>query len=835
MAQILDAWVAKGKYGKLLELWVKGLAFDWRRLYGEARPRRISLPTYPFARERYWVDRWRASLWRQGITRGRRWSLDAASVAASEHVGSVGAAVQHKADRGGVLSRDHVVDGARVLPGVAHLEMARAAAEAATAAAAAGKMHLRNVTWLRPVVVGTEGLELHIELVADEEGRIDYEIYSGAAGGGDDARVIYSQGRVVVGSAIQVADLDIGALQTTCANRTVPVEDCYALMEAQGILHGESHRAMTALSVGTDEKARTQVLAQLELPACVESTSGDYVLHPSLMGGALQASIGLSLTGESSASSSVPFALEEVWVNSRCPAHGFAWVRPQETAPGKLDIDVCDEAGQVCVRLRGYITRAAIAKTSNSASTGTLLAKRIWRAREPEAFATPAYEQHLIVACGVTDWTRELDAEVRSALPHARCIVIADDEKEIGRRYEAAVLQVSQVLQQIVRDRPRDDVLIQAAVGVSGQDALLGGLSGLLKAARQEHPKLKGQVIGFEADASAAQIVMQLQKSARAPQQEEVRYRGGERKVRSWQELPSDLAREVPWRESGVYLVTGGAGGLGLIFAEAIARDTRDAVIVLTGRSELDERRRARLSAIEGLGARVEYRVVDVADAEAVRSLIASMRENHGGVTGIIHAAGVHRDRFLLKKTPEEVRAVLAPKVAGVLNLDEATRELTLEFMVLFSSGAGSFPYVGQSDYAAANAFLDRYAAYRNELVRHGERWGRTVSIAWPWWRDGGMHLDAAGARLHREAGMLQLETASGLQAFYQALSAGEDEIAVLAGELSLLREHLSGAAAAEQRPKAEPTVDRRVLVEKTLHRLKGVLSEVAQTQAGAG
>ena len=49
-------WVERGKYGKLLELWVKGLSFDWRRLYGEAKPRRISLPTYPFAKERYWVE-----------------------------------------------------------------------------------------------------------------------------------------------------------------------------------------------------------------------------------------------------------------------------------------------------------------------------------------------------------------------------------------------------------------------------------------------------------------------------------------------------------------------------------------------------------------------------------------------------------------------------------------------------------------------------------------------------------------------------------------------------------------------------------------------------------
>jgi len=56
MASIVDGWVEQGKYGKLLELWVKGLSFDWERLYGEARPRRISLPTYPFAKERYWVE-----------------------------------------------------------------------------------------------------------------------------------------------------------------------------------------------------------------------------------------------------------------------------------------------------------------------------------------------------------------------------------------------------------------------------------------------------------------------------------------------------------------------------------------------------------------------------------------------------------------------------------------------------------------------------------------------------------------------------------------------------------------------------------------------------------
>ncbi|XPG76799.1 hypothetical protein ABL840_15860 [Variovorax sp. NFACC27] len=56
MGRTIDAWLSKGKLHKLVELWVRGLAFDWARLYdGEVTPRRISLPTYPFARERYWV------------------------------------------------------------------------------------------------------------------------------------------------------------------------------------------------------------------------------------------------------------------------------------------------------------------------------------------------------------------------------------------------------------------------------------------------------------------------------------------------------------------------------------------------------------------------------------------------------------------------------------------------------------------------------------------------------------------------------------------------------------------------------------------------------------
>jgi len=74
----------------------------------------------------------------------------------------------------------------------------------------------------------------------------------------------------------------------------------------------------------------------------------------------------------------------------------------------------------------------------------------------------------LVVLCGGREWAQKVEAEVKSALPQARCVVVADQGAEgIARRYEAAVLQVLDVLQRIVQGRPKDQVLIQAVVPVA--------------------------------------------------------------------------------------------------------------------------------------------------------------------------------------------------------------------------------------------------------------------------------------------------------------------------------------------------------------------------------
>jgi polyketide synthase PksN len=138
-------------------------------------------------------------------------------------------------------------------------------------------------------------------------------------------------------------------------------------------------------------------------------------------------------------------------------------------------------------------------------------------------------------------------------------------------------------------------------------------------------------------------------------------------------------------KQNGVYLLTGGAGGLGYLLAEYLAKQVK-AKLVLTGRSALSETRSASMQSLKTLGSEVIYFQADVSKREEVNRLITKAKSHFNQINGIIHCAGVLKDARLLNKTAEDMKAVLAPKVHGTLYLDEATKTESLDFFVLFSS-----------------------------------------------------------------------------------------------------------------------------------------------------
>jgi acyl transferase domain-containing protein/acyl carrier protein/SAM-dependent methyltransferase len=386
----------------------------------------------------------------------------------------------------------------------------------------------------------------------------------------------------------------------------------------------------------------------------------------------------------------------------------------------------------------------------------------------------------------------------------------------------------------------------QIVTRADAPDELLDGLTGLIRTARLEDPSRQIQCVALEPEAfqTRAAFAAALRGAAERADCVALRHHGAGLETRTWQEVP-DTAQAIPWKDGGVYLITGGAGGLGLLFAQEIARRAVAPRIVLAGRSSLDATRRAALDALADTGAVASYHQADIADPAATSRLVTDILAAHGTLNGVIHSAGVLADALIRHKTEEEFRGVLAPKVAGTRNLDAATANLDLDLFVLFSSGAGVFGNPGQADYAAANAWQGGFARQRARQAQLGRRSGRTLAIHWPLWEDGGMRPGEAVERLWAERiGLRPLGTAAGMAAFYRAMATGSAEMLVLCGDAERLRAYFAlggdapvplpkehpaeGPAEADPAPAAAPP-NAGELRPAVLSRLKRLLGEIVK------
>ncbi|GAT69455.1 acyl transferase [Planomonospora sphaerica] len=325
------------------------------------------------------------------------------------------------------------------------------------------------------------------------------------------------------------------------------------------------------------------------------------------------------------------------------------------------------------------------------------------------------------------------------------------------------------------------DVLTAGTQGVLGPDLRRpehATVAGIAKVVPLEAPWLSVRHIDLEAAAETTEmaagepagtgavpygfgpVLAELARDPRLDAPEEgtppspVVLRSGRRWVRGYEPVP--VAAPAPrdgapegLREGGVYLVTGGLGGIGLTLAEDLARRVR-ARLVLLGRSGLPPRqewealaggmdRTARAVAavrrMEEAGAEVLVLAADVTDPASVRRARDEALARFGRIDGIVHAAGLPGGGMAEVKERAEAERVMAPKLAGTIALREAFGDLEPDFVLLCSSVTAVAGGFGQVDYCAANNFLDAYA----------QTWpGRVVSVNWGAWLEVGMAAEVA-------------------------------------------------------------------------------------------
>jgi polyketide synthase 12/myxalamid-type polyketide synthase MxaB len=244
-------------------------------------------------------------------------------------------------------------------------------------------------------------------------------------------------------------------------------------------------------------------------------------------------------------------------------------------------------------------------------------------------------------------------------------------------------------------------------------------------------------------------------------------------------------AAEAPISANATYLVTGGLGGLGVFTAQWLVEQGARCVVLL-GRHTPSSEAHAVLQELQAQGAAIHTYQVDVAQRDQLAAILDTIATTMPPLRGIIHAAGVLDDGVVLQQDRTRFDKVFAPKVQGAWNLHELTRSLSLDFFVLFSSASAVLGSAGQSNYAAANAFMDALAHQRYALG------APALSLDWGAWAGAGMA--APLQRRLQESGQGLIAPEQGMRIMARLLELSAVQVAVLPADWRKLAAQVAAA-----------------------------------------
>ncbi|WP_410639156.1 type I polyketide synthase [Amycolatopsis sp. lyj-346] len=712
--------------------------------------RRTDLPTYAFQRERFWP--------RGGAT--PRGDATAAGLGVGGHP-MVGAVVRPAESDEVLLTsrlsvsghpwlRGHVVGGAVVLPGTVFAELALRAGDEA------GTPCLDELTLEAPLVLPERGgVQLQLRVSAPrEDGRRTLTIHSRPEDGDDLTWVRHATGA-------------LGPQRTPGAGfpwpptaEPVDLSGHHERLADAGLSYEGTFRGLTAAWRSGEE-----VFAEVALPADDAGEAGAFGLHPALFDACLHA-IGL-LGGEAG----LPFAWEGVQLHATGAAS--VRVRISRAGPG-VSLAIADSSGALVAEVAALRLRQPAEVRPPGGTGQENLYRLTWT-----PLAVDSRDLTDVGVLGASELlpTAEKFADLEAAAAAAPGLVVLPLLEPPGDDPAAAALDVTtRVLDLLQRwladDRLRETRLAVVTRGATEGNPVAAAVWGLVRSAQAEHP---GRVTLVDLDDTGAGIEAALTAGEPQVAVKNGRVHGGRLARVALQEAKNFGDPD------GTVLITGGTGGLGAVFARHLAAEHGMRRLLLVSRSGGDPAEVATLVAeLAAHGTEATAAACDVADRAALKALLDGLEHP---LTAVVHSAGVLDDGVLGSQTPDSLERVLTPKIAGAWNLHELTRDL--RSFVVFSSVAGTVGTAGQSNYAAANAFLDALARLRHESGLPA------TSLAWgPWATGSGMTSALSEADLARmaRAGTPAIPAELGTALFDAALAAGVPDVAPVRLDLPVLR-----------------------------------------------
>lgn len=789
----------------LATLYAHGAEIDWSAFERPFAHKLVSLPSYPFERVRCWVE----EVEPQALLRRAE---DAGQYPLSGEALPLPGGHTHRVLRVGprhqVYLADHVVHGRVVVPGAFHLAVLLAIAVDGLGAAQAT---LGQVQFLRPLIVD-DAVDLHVVLVPDGGEGYRFEVATPDGDGGFRAHVT---GTLSASASPPRSGPSIAAL-TAELTEGPSVEDLYARLAQIDIDWGPRWRWLSSIRAGSG-RALTRIA-----PAGLDSPES--VVHPTRLdnGFATVFAAMLSALDATERAPHLPYSMDALrWY---APAEGITFwhadLRTRDVAESNVvtsDLRLLDERGRVLVEIEGFTGKRAprdaflnLGEASRRAPLWlpswhetTLQPSRsplerwvVVASREPEARALgELLQQGGASADAVTFGADDLTARLASADAVVCLWDQSDDDAAAPAHALRALEQGLRVVQALVRsERPprlswvtRGAQARSAGVAVDPAQASLWGFG---RCVMQEHPELGLRLIDVPAGVDARSALVEA-LGAQDDQPQLLRTAEGWYALRLIEAPPSE---EVALRlePEQTVLITGGLGALGSRVARwLVERHGARRLLLLSRHGAQSEEQRQRVEELRAAGAEVEVAAVDVSDAEALRRFWDQGAPHD--LAAVIHAAGVVDDHVVLQQSPAHLQRVFAAKAAGAWNLHELTRSLPLRCFVLFSSTAALAGAPGQSNYAAANAFLDALAQHRAAQGLPAQ------SVSWGPWAGAGMAaaLDEAAWRRMERVGVRSIDPADGVAWLGQAMAHPAPHLAIW----PLNRRALAGARASLPAP----------------------------------
>ncbi|MFD6947793.1 type I polyketide synthase [Streptomyces roseolus] len=786
------------------EAQVRGAGPDWAKVFDGTGARRVQLPTYAFQQDRYWYEAGSGTLDAQGLGLG-----------ATGHP-LLGAAVTVAGSDETLFTsrlslRTHPWLATRTLHGAPVLDVAALAELAARAGDEFGATTVDELTLDNPVVL-PEGEGVHVQVAVgapDADGRRSVTVHARPERG-DLPWTPLGRGLLSVRAA--GAPFDLAAW---------PPEGAVPHGE-RGAATGPESAPDAAPEAGPATVWRTEdgsLHAELRLPEREVSGAATHLLHPVLLASALGIA---DPTWEQDGAG--PAWTADRLTGFRVHATGAAAVRARLTplSEGAYGLRLADRSGQPVASAESVRFRAVPAEEigRGRARAADALFRIGWNPLAlPTGPAGPAAPAWGVLADGTGRDGQDPKpygagsagrpftgpADVAAALDSGTrldAVLLPWTSPEAASPAEAAHLAAHRVLELAQRwladERLAGTPLVVATRGAlatgaapaDGGDAVpdlaAGAVWGLLRSAQSEAP---GRIVLVDTDTD--EVPQELL---------DVLVRSGEAQaaVRAGTVLLPRLTRAEgsgpatgEWRADGTVLITGGTGTLGALFARHLARVHGVRHLLLTSRRGADAAGAEELAAeLRELGAEVTIAACDAADRDALAAVLAAVPADRP-LTGVVHLAGVLDDGLLADQTPERVDRVLRPKADAAWNLHDLTRDLDLSAFVLFSSLAGVIGGAGQSNYAAANAFLDSLAQHR------AARGLPATSVAWGLWAQAsGMTGDLDEADLQRiaRAGFRPVTSEQGPAILDTALGLGSPALVATPLDITALREKAAQA-----------------------------------------